>query len=164
MIDKSFNSGVYSFHVLSLFRNHYINFTLFFFENEAKSSDIINVIESSAPKVQKDSTNVALVDKFELELDSVKVKMERQLEPETFNKNSFTPPPPLVAETIKPTKATDKPTRKITTEASPPQEPTTTISPTPTRKEAPPEDGPSKLSFYRFSGSLDADPLFRILG
>ena len=55
-------------------------------------NSIVNVIESSAPKVQKDNVNVAVVDKFELELDSLKVKkIERQSEPETFNKNTFTP-------------------------------------------------------------------------
>ena len=78
------------------FRNHYINFTLFFVPQDTSQKDIensiVNVIESSAPKVQKDNVNVALVDKFELELDSLKVKkIERQSEPETFNKNTFTP-------------------------------------------------------------------------
>lgn len=86
------------------------------------------MIETSAPKVQKDSVNVALVDKFELELDSLKVKkIERQLEPETFNKNSFTPTKTVVDNTkssIVLNKTTSLP-NKVITNTSPPLMPVT---------------------------------------
>ena len=139
--------------VFVFFRNHYINFTLFFFEEEATSSDIINVIESSAPKVQKDSTNVALVDKFELELDSVKVTMERQVQPETFNKkvSDPAPPPPPPApprppqpedtETNKPVISSSKPSQIV--KATLPQKTTTTKRPmTVSSKKKMPEEEP----------------------
>lgn len=70
-------------------KNSYINFTLFFNEKEATSSQIVEVIETSAQTVVKDkSTQLALVDKFELDLNTVEVKMDRKLEPETFNKKT----------------------------------------------------------------------------
>ena len=102
------------------------------------------MIESSAPKVQKDSTNIALVDKFELELDSVKVTMERQVEPDTFNKKNVEspppqPPPPVLNENDKKVIVTDKPQDSVT-QSTQKQELTTAA----TTKKKVPEEEPGK--------------------
>ena len=109
-------------------------------------SNIVNVIESSAPKVQKDSVNVAVVDKFELELDSLKVKkIERQSEPETFNKNTFTPAQTSDKDGRKNDR--DKTTRRPTKPPPPPAPPKPAATQSPkvveTTKKAISEDGPS---------------------
>ena len=53
------------------------------------------MIESSAKKVQNASQTFAVVDKFELELDNVRITMERRMEPETFNKKVLPDPVPV---------------------------------------------------------------------
>lgn len=73
-------------------RDSYINFTLFFVEEVATSSQIVEVIETSASTVTGTSSQLAVVDKFALELDTVQVKMERKLEPETFNRKIINTP------------------------------------------------------------------------
>ena len=44
------------------------------------------MIETSAPKVQNNTNNVAVVDKFEIELGSVKIKIEHERTPVGFSK------------------------------------------------------------------------------
>jgi len=84
-------------------RNDYINFTLFFVEKEATSSQIIGVIETSAEKKKENTKEVAVVDKFELELDSVEVNMDRRMEPETFNKKTVKVKTTTTTTTTRPT-------------------------------------------------------------
>ena len=85
--------------ICSLFyRNSYINFTLFFMEEEATSSQIVEVIETSATTVSNMSSQLAVVDKFALELDTVEVKIDRKLEPETFNKRIVNTPATVTTE------------------------------------------------------------------
>ncbi|KAK3095750.1 hypothetical protein FSP39_018568 [Pinctada imbricata] len=67
-------------------KNDNINFTLFFVEKDASKRDIISVIETSAPKVSNVTENVAVVDKFEIELESVKIKIEHERTPVGFSK------------------------------------------------------------------------------
>ncbi|KAL4220646.1 Kringle domain [Mactra antiquata] len=126
-------------------KNSYINFTLFFDEKEATSTQILNVIESSANKVT-DATaesQVAVVDQFELELDSVEVKMERRLEPQTFNKKSVipttTPKPPPVTEKTKPTSTkVASPSKEVLKTTAQPKP----IVTTPDSKKVSPKDQP----------------------
>ena len=44
------------------------------------------MIETSAPKVQNNTNNIAVVDKFEIELGSVKIKIEHERTPVGFSK------------------------------------------------------------------------------
>ncbi|KAK3589633.1 hypothetical protein CHS0354_015124 [Potamilus streckersoni] len=69
-------------------KNQHINFTLFFMESGASSRDIMSVIEKSAPKIEEKDAKLAQVDKFQVELDSVKVNIDTRREPETFNKKT----------------------------------------------------------------------------
>lgn len=64
----------------------YLNFTLFFVEKEVTSDQVIGVIESSANRTNVETKQLAFVDMFELELDSVEIRMDRRMEAETFNK------------------------------------------------------------------------------
>jgi hypothetical protein len=71
-------------------------------EEEATSSQIVEVIETSATTVSNKTSQLAVVDKFALELDTVQVKMDRKLEPETFNRRTVNTP----ATTERPVKTT----------------------------------------------------------
>ncbi|XP_053403212.1 uncharacterized protein LOC123554073 [Mercenaria mercenaria] len=117
-------------------------------EEEATSSQIVEVIESSATTVTNMTTQLAVVDKFALELDTVEVKMDRKLEPETFNKKSVNTPTTTTklfittnrnqgnveeVTTKKPTLRTRTPIIKPTPKTSPPK---------PSRKKKPPADQP----------------------
>lgn len=111
------------------FRNEHINFTLFFIENSASKKDIISVIETSAPKVQQNDATVALVDKFEIELENAKIKIEHERTPINFNK--IIPTTTTVATTKKPTtKMKIITTMKITTTKKTTIKPTTMSSST----------------------------------
>ncbi|VDI55241.1 Hypothetical predicted protein [Mytilus galloprovincialis] len=94
-------------------KNERINFTLFFIENAASKKDIISVIETSAPKVQDngENANVALVDKFEIELENAKIKIEHERTPVNFNKIITT----TTSTTTTTTTTTRKPTTKMKT-------------------------------------------------
>ena len=63
-------------------------------EKDASKRDIIAVIETSAPKVNETSSNIALVDRFEIELDQVKIKIEREMTPVDFNRIQEKPTTP----------------------------------------------------------------------
>lgn len=113
--------------VLSI-KDEHINFTLFFVEKDASKRDIISVIETSAPKVNETAANVALVDRFEIELDHVKIKIERERTPIDFNRIQEKPSTPKPT-TQKPT--TVKPTTRTlqSTKTTSSQPPTTTEIP-----------------------------------
>lgn len=104
------------------YRDEHINFTLFFVEKDASKRDIISVIETSAPKVNETAANVALVDRFEIELDHVKIKIERERTPIDFNRIQEKPstPKPTTQKptTVKPTTRTLQSTK--TTSSQPP--------------------------------------------
>lgn len=111
------------------YRDEHINFTLFFVEKDASKRDIISVIETSAPKVNETAANVALVDRFEIELDHVKIKIERERTPVDFNRIQEKPSTPKPT-TQKPT--TVKPTTRTlqSTKSTSSQPPSTTEIPT----------------------------------
>lgn len=104
------------------YRDQHINFTLFFVEKDASKRDIISVIETSAPKVNETASNVAMVDRFEIELDQVKIKIERERTPFDFNRIQEKPstPKPTTQKptTVKPTTGTLQSTK--TTSSQPP--------------------------------------------
>ncbi|XP_021359189.1 uncharacterized protein LOC110454138 [Mizuhopecten yessoensis] len=69
-------------------KNEHINFTLFFMEKDATTKDIISVIETAAPKVDESGQSVAVEDKFEIELENVKITIEHKRTPVSFSKLS----------------------------------------------------------------------------
>ncbi|KAJ8310528.1 hypothetical protein KUTeg_012393, partial [Tegillarca granosa] len=130
-------------------RNENINFTLFFVDKGEKATqrDIISVIKTSAPKVQESGKSIALVDKFEIELDNVKIKIEHKREPASFNriieKETVPPPiikaPPQVRTTTESTtfETSVKTSEKTTTTTPSTTVATTTKKPTTTTTKAP---------------------------
>ncbi|KAL5005299.1 hypothetical protein ScPMuIL_018755 [Solemya velum] len=99
-------------------RNDRINFTLFFMEKEASKTDIISVIETSAPKAEEQK-NVAVVDKLEIELESITIKIEHKTEPVGFNKivndeEIIEPTVPTKAPPVTKLKPTQAPTEAAT--------------------------------------------------
>ncbi|WAR27671.1 hypothetical protein MAR_013375 [Mya arenaria] len=98
---------------IAIVENSYINFTLFFVEKDATSSQIMGVIEKSADKKTEESIELAVVDKFELELGSLEIHMERQ-KPSTPSHPAETPSPTAKANPAAvPVGTTPQNTRKI---------------------------------------------------
>lgn len=107
-------------------KNEHINFTLFFMEKDATKKEIISVLETAAPKVTDSDQSVALVDKFEIELENAKITIEHRRTPVNFNKISKKPPEKVKKnKDIKPTKNYRGKVRTTT------KKPTTTTKPTP---------------------------------
>ncbi|XP_033759840.1 uncharacterized protein LOC117342009 [Pecten maximus] len=73
-------------------KNEHINFTLFFMEKDATTKDIISVIETAAPKVDKSGQGEVVEDKFEIELENVKITIEHKRTPVSFSKLSNSSP------------------------------------------------------------------------
>ncbi|XP_062572188.1 uncharacterized protein LOC134234145 [Saccostrea cucullata] len=113
---SQFESTYRGCEVLSI-KDKHINFTLFFVEKDASKRDIISVIETSAPKVNTTSSNIALVDRFEIELDEVKIKIERERTPVGFNKIQEKPTTQKPT-TVKPSSSTVHSTKPTTTQPS----------------------------------------------
>ncbi|XP_069104363.1 uncharacterized protein [Argopecten irradians] len=125
-------------------KNDNINFTLFFMEKDATKRDIISVIETAVPKVDTSGQGEIVEDKFEIELENVKIKIEHKRTPVSFSKLSNIPPTAgdlndNIAGGVSTGGAAERPTSKVQTTTT-----TTTTTPTTTTTHKPTQAPPSK--------------------
>ncbi|XP_052216040.1 uncharacterized protein LOC127834334 [Dreissena polymorpha] len=113
---SSFRNTYRGCEVVSI-KNHSINFTLFFAEKEATTTQIIGVIETSADKKPDAKPELTVVGKLSLELNNAEITMDRRMEPETFDKKTGIIV--ITTTTLKPADKAETTTPQPTAQASP---------------------------------------------